>query len=50
LNACSSNIRGGGCVRITLRRIAANNFRKFRAPVTIDRLTERLNIVAEPKD
>ncbi|TCM04745.1 AAA family ATPase [Sphingomonas sp. PP-CC-3G-468] len=35
---------------LTLRRITANNFRKFRAPVTIDGLTEGLNIVVEPNE
>lgn len=35
---------------LKLRRITANNFRKFRAPVTIDGLTEGLNIVVEPNE
>jgi len=37
-------------VSLTLRRITANNFRKFRAPVTIDGLTDGLNIVVEPNE
>ncbi|WP_277983912.1 AAA family ATPase [Sphingomonas faeni] len=35
---------------LKLRRITANNFRKFRAPVTIDGLTDGLNIVVEPNE
>ncbi len=35
---------------LTLRRITANNFRKFRAPVTIEGLTDGLNIVVEPNE
>lgn len=35
---------------VTLRRITANNFRKFRAPVTIEGLTDGLNIVVEPNE
>jgi energy-coupling factor transporter ATP-binding protein EcfA2 len=37
-------------VSLTLRRITANNFRKFRTPVTIDGLTDGLNIVVEPNE
>jgi hypothetical protein len=37
-------------VSLKLRRITANNFRKFRAPVTIDGLTDGLNIVVEPNE
>jgi hypothetical protein len=33
-----------------VRRITANNFRKSRAPVTIDGLIEGLNIVVEPNE
>ncbi len=35
---------------LKLRRITANNFRKFRAPVKIDELTDGLNIVVEPNE
>ncbi|MBE2993772.1 AAA family ATPase [Sphingomonas sp. CFBP 13603] len=35
---------------LKLRRITANNFRKFRAPVKIDGLTDGLNIVVEPNE
>ncbi len=35
---------------LKLRRITANNFRKFRAPVTIEGLTDGLNIVVEPNE
>lgn len=35
---------------LKLRRITVNNFRKFRAPVTIDGLTDGLNIVVEPNE
>ncbi len=35
---------------LKLRRITANNFRKFRVPVTIDGLTDGLNIVVEPNE
>jgi chromosome segregation ATPase len=35
---------------LKLRRITANNFRKFRAPVTIDGLADGLNIVVEPNE
>jgi len=37
-------------VSLKLRRITANNFRKFRAPVTIEGLTDGLNIVVEPNE
>jgi len=37
-------------VSLKLRRITANNFRKFRVPVTIDGLTDGLNIVVEPNE
>jgi len=37
-------------VSLKLRRITANNFRKFRTPVTIDGLTDGLNIVVEPNE
>ena len=35
---------------LKLRRITANNFRKFRSPITIDGLTDGLNIVIEPNE
>lgn len=35
---------------LKLRRITANNFRKFRAPVKIEGLTDGLNIVVEPNE
>lgn len=35
---------------LVIRRIALDNFRKFRAPVTIDGLAEGLNIVIEPNE
>jgi predicted ATP-dependent endonuclease of OLD family len=34
-------------VGLELRRITANNLRKFRSPVTIDGLTDGLNILVE---
>jgi hypothetical protein len=37
-------------VSLKLRHITANNFRKFRTPVTIDGLTDGLNIVIEPNE
>ena len=48
-NAGSSNIPGGCCVSLKLRRITAN-FRKLDAPVTIDGLSDGLGIVTEPKE
>ena len=35
---------------LKLRRITANNFRKFRTPVTIEGLSDGLNIVIEPNE
>ncbi len=38
------------CVSLELRRITVNDFRKFRAPITIDGLTDGLNIVVKPNE
>lgn len=35
---------------LTIRRIAVKNFRKFRAPVVIEGLTDGLNVVIEPNE
>lgn len=35
---------------LVIRRIAVKNFRKFRAPVVIDGLTDGLNVVIEPNE
>lgn len=35
---------------LVIRRIAVENFRKFRAPVVIDGLTDGLNVVIEPNE
>ena len=35
---------------LKLRRVTANNFRKFRSPITIEGLTDGLNIVIEPNE
>ena len=35
---------------LLLRRIAIDNFRKFRKPVAIDGLTDGLNILIEPNE
>ena len=35
---------------LVIRRIAAANFRKFRAPVVIEGLTDGLNVVIEPNE
>jgi hypothetical protein len=50
LSAGSSTHEEWDCASLELRRITANNFRKFRAPVTIDGLTDGLNIVVEPNE
>ena len=35
---------------LVIRRIAIENFRKFRDPFTIDNLTDGLNIIIEPNE